>query len=453
MLFLPQKGAVERNDVSELRDLLSCEKKNQSKELTIALERAILKKSDDSSACVELLLQHGANPNGMDGSGIPYLVTAIDAGCHRVAHLLLQNGSDVNSTRIKDGATALHRAVLNNDIEGVQLLLNCDADVNRKDESNKTALLYCCVNSFSAGASLILRSRDAHETDVTDETGSTCLLWCLSHRNMDLACRLLSLRANINVTNNKGRNAFLNASESGMLEIVQEILRMGTDIQHTDSENNSGLLLAAKNKHIQTVLFLIDKGASLNTADTENRTALLYLTEYPDVVKLLLQEGACPNILTNQGDTPLLVATVMGHVASTCDLLQNGADPVVTSEIFYLTLPLQAALYNADFSITQMLFTASVELGSDLSWLDDFLMNPQFQNRVLTDEKTRRVYEWIKEEMTAVEFVFPSLQNLCRWVIRDQIGDVCMERKIKRLPLPTSLKEFLHLKSLQQYCS
>ena len=98
-----------------------------------------------------------------------------------------------------------------------------------------------------------------------------------------------------------------------------------------------------------------------------------------------------------------------------------------------------------------MIFTASVELGSDLSWLDDFLSNQQFQSRVASDENTRTVYEWIRGEMEHVEYKFPPLQNLCRWVIRDHIGDIGMHRKITSLPLPQSLKAFLLLKPLEQF--
>ena len=66
--------AIEQNDYDRLNELLVESRPCKPKEATAALQRAILKKTDDSAPCIQLLLSKHADPNSTDGRGTPFVV-------------------------------------------------------------------------------------------------------------------------------------------------------------------------------------------------------------------------------------------------------------------------------------------------------------------------------------------------------------------------------------------
>ncbi|MEQ8953869.1 MAG: ankyrin repeat domain-containing protein, partial [Gammaproteobacteria bacterium] len=75
-----------------------------------------------------LLLESGADVNGLAGNGASPLVIAIHSGHTELAELLLQNNADPDA--IGAGYNALHAAVLRGDLQSVRALLARGADAN-----------------------------------------------------------------------------------------------------------------------------------------------------------------------------------------------------------------------------------------------------------------------------------------------------------------------------------
>ena len=96
--------------------------------------------------CQSYLFNFGGKPEDIaalnQGIGIGWVMRATDEGDRRkLVSFLLKKGVDINALDQRSGITALHTAVLENDLPAVELLLNNNAKTSVKDRTHgKTPL-------------------------------------------------------------------------------------------------------------------------------------------------------------------------------------------------------------------------------------------------------------------------------------------------------------------------
>ncbi|KAF6198125.1 hypothetical protein GE061_007872 [Apolygus lucorum] len=95
--------------------------------------------TDDMSLlkCLNLLLEHGADPTVSDWMGATPLLHAVRQNRQQLALRLIDTGCSIN-TPDSEGWTPLFHAVQNNDLSTVQLLIDCGAKINLVDRSGRT---------------------------------------------------------------------------------------------------------------------------------------------------------------------------------------------------------------------------------------------------------------------------------------------------------------------------
>jgi ankyrin repeat protein len=109
------------------------------------------------------------------------------------------------------GHTPLMRAALDGNTESVKELIRQGADINQRDDSDRTALMFAVIN-----------------------------------RHYETMKVLLEYGADVNAKSNKGGTALMAAALAGDLGIVQALLDKGADLHATLSETNeSAATLAA----------------------------------------------------------------------------------------------------------------------------------------------------------------------------------------------------------------
>ena len=105
--------------------------------------------------------------------------------------------------------------------------------------------------------------------------------------------------------------------------------RVGGEVYYFKDGKVSPLISAALHGHNDVVQLLLDKGAEPNLSDQNGNTALLYAAfrGHLDVVQLLLNRGADVNMADYYGTTPLHWAAEIGHKHVVKLLLDRGAEP------------------------------------------------------------------------------------------------------------------------------
>jgi ankyrin repeat protein len=122
-----------------------------------------------------------------------------------------------------------------------------------------------------------------------------------------------------------------------------------------DSEGSSPLMHATLNGDLNILKLLLQRGADPNVRNYDGATALLWAVDDLAKVKLLLDAGADVNAKTKHGSTALLAACLrFGSGAITAELLKHGAD-VAVMDSEDLTPLLRAAMSGDTETMKQLL--------------------------------------------------------------------------------------------------
>ena len=128
------------------------------------------------------------------------------------------------------------------------------------------------------------------------------------------------------------------AAERGNVDIIRRVLSsFMVDMNFKTERNRSPLILAARKGHKDVVKLLLDRGAEPNMADQYGGTPLHFaaLEGHKDVVQLLLDGGAEPNMADEHEFTPLHLAAFKGHKDVVQLLLDKGAQPNRLFNLFF----------------------------------------------------------------------------------------------------------------------
>ena len=452
LIFLPAE-AVEQNDLIQLKELLAAQRSPKPRELTSALEIAVMKRSDDYAECIQLLLHYGANPDGHNGSGTPFLHLAADANCHQILKLLIKYKCNVNIRR-EDGSTAIHRAAWHGHMECLSALLDANADVSVLDSVGRTPLLVAVQRNQMKVAKVLLAMKPS--LDLCDNNNRSVLYWVVFHQNTALVSDILS-RGCCRVLNHHadtdGMTPLILAVHTGNANIVQMLLDAGALPDLRDSSGMTAINVAAAYDRLTCLRRLISAGCDVNVHDPEGRVPLMMLLNHPDVTELLLDAGADPNITAEHCVTSLWLATAHQFVVSVKLLLQYNARVDVPSGSDGNKLPLQIAMYGGSLPLVKMLLITSVAMAVDLRWLQDYLSNDNLRSQSALDAKVAVVIQWVSDVFD--QFYRPqdppTLKCSCRTFLRRKLGSRALFSRIESLHLPQPLKDYLKLKELDQH--
>jgi ankyrin repeat protein len=269
--------------------------------------------------------------------------------------LLSNSGANIDLMKL-DGDAALHIAIYKADNDAVKILLQNGADPNLLQQSSRqrssrddsphhpTLTRY---NSYQPrrSAHLDLPSLESYRPDSLKHKSNnkykgiprTPLCLAIDNSNLAIVNLLLESGANPNLTPPGHADPLLKAVASGLEGIVSALLRKGADA--SSATGNTSLGEAIKLGHVAIVALLLEHGAKVNPPQTNSLAGTpLHLAirrctidtvesvEWYDIVKILLQEGANPNLLDNDGMSPLHLAIVKGLPKVVEVLVENGAD-------------------------------------------------------------------------------------------------------------------------------
>lgn len=138
--------AISKDNADEVRKVLASSP--NAKILANALDSknwTALMRAVGDDKLVKILLEFGADPNGVSDRGVHSLREAAAGNHPESIRLLLKAGANVNLAD-KSGITPLMIAVSQGSPEGTKILIDAGADVNAQDKSN-TNVMYWAEHS------------------------------------------------------------------------------------------------------------------------------------------------------------------------------------------------------------------------------------------------------------------------------------------------------------------
>ena len=274
------------------------------------------------AALTTRLLAAGANPNIALPSGETPLMVAAKRGNLDVVRALLKGGANANAAEANAGQTALMVAISEHHGQVVDELVKGGADVELASKGGFTPLMFAAQQGEPDSTRILLKA--GAKTDVVQpKSGLTALIIASAMAHPESVDLLLDAGANPNARDANGYaplHKVVRDSDYGIdmdtkdavLKIVKSLLKHGADPNLRMQQDKAKLAAEIKaganafygKRTTVTVTEIVLSGATpiLLAAETNNL----------DVIKVLVENEADPNIPTEQGTTALIMAAGAG---------------------------------------------------------------------------------------------------------------------------------------------
>ncbi len=173
---------------------------------------------------------------------------------------------------------------------------------------------------------------DGAALEARDAQGRTALLLATHGNRVDAARVLIEAGADVNAKDRLQDSAYLHAGARGLDGILALTLSHGADLSSTNRYGGTALIPAAERGHVTTVRMLLRAGVAVDHVNRLQWTALLEAIllgdggpRHTQIVQLLLEAGADPELADGEGVTPLAHARQRGFAAIETLLRQHGA--------------------------------------------------------------------------------------------------------------------------------
>ncbi|MGP7733056.1 ankyrin repeat domain-containing protein [Oceanimonas smirnovii] len=180
-------------------------------------------------------------------------------------------------------------------------------------------------------AAIVELLNNGAKIESRDDKGRTALMLATRHNRVNAARVLIEAGADVNAKDDINDSPYLYAGARGHNEILALTLAHGADLASTNRYGGTALIPAAERGHVDTVSMLIAAGVNVNHINRLHWTALMEAIvlgqggpAHTQIVALLLEAGADPNIADADGITPLQHARQRGYTTMAQLLEQAG---------------------------------------------------------------------------------------------------------------------------------
>ncbi|KAE8582960.1 hypothetical protein XENTR_v10020398 [Xenopus tropicalis] len=366
--------------------------------------------SEEFLALNELLERHSQSSFYKEGVSYSLLKVA-ELGMVPSAKILLQFGADLSFEDPVTYYTALHIAVLRNQPEMVELLVQSGADINKRDRIHESSPL-----------------------DLASEEPER--LPCLQ--------RLLELSADVNAADKNGKTALLHAlaSSDGVqihnIENIRLLLEGGADVKATTKDYDTVF---------SCIIFLLGE-----TVGCDQEEAKLINHFCFRVSQLLIAHGADPSECpSHESLTHTCLKSFKLHFPLLRFLLESGASyncsqhgPSCWSGFHIVLERLCSYLGTCDeCDSLQLLQKAECALDLMIAHSPQVKLPRNFEiNTAGCNTHVDKVVALL-QSLKQLEHSPPTLKHLCRVFIRQRLRPWPVDVKVKALPLPDRLKWYL----------
>lgn len=257
----------------------------------------------------------------------------------------------------------VHAAAGFGHIKILSLLNKYKCDMNAKTRNHKTPLYYA-LKTHQLDVIDYLLGLGVDVNVLVYPEKHTPLHEAIHLRYMDVVKKLLSVKnLKINTRNTRGETPLVHATRTHFLEAFDSLLEAGAKCDVQDEKGNTALMMGVI-RGMDYVRPLIKKGANLNIRNKRNQTALSFalhilISEDPEMVCYLVENGADPNIVGDDGNPPIVLSSIVGAFEVAQKLIKHGVEVTSRNEQGYNAL--HVAAWNGYTDIVNLLLKTGME--------------------------------------------------------------------------------------------
>jgi ankyrin repeat protein len=357
----------------------------------------------------EALIRAGAKVTARTREGVLPLQLAAINGSAPMIDRLLKAGADANASLTPAGDTAVMMAARSGATGAIRVLREAGANLNAKESWGGTTALMWAVSEGHADAAKLLieggadvnaRSNYVAAANGRGFEGRTPVASRADAKSEEFASGWLT--------------PLMLAAREGAPELAGVLLDAGADVNAAAGDGKTALAMAIFNGNYAVASLLVDRKADVNKADAQRFTPLFWAVDrrnmetapnFPwmvtvdplPLIRTLLDAGANPNALVNntprarmrEGSPRIVFATALMRAAFAADLelvkllLDRGADPKIISRDGETMVSAAAGLafihgYHRGKAPAERLEVVKlfVGLGNDVNQADDYGITP-----------------------------------------------------------------------------
>ncbi|KAJ8674723.1 hypothetical protein QAD02_010509 [Eretmocerus hayati] len=264
--------------------------------LILVMERRYARRSKTASEVIQNLYL-GIDVDARDGYGFTFLMNAIESQQIEIVEMLLRCGADLNlGYGAKDHGRPLFDAVEKGQTEIIRLLLNFGANIEvleTKCESIRLAIGWSDIMTFSY---LLDMELDPNLSLSDNRYSESLLIGAVRNRLDTLVDKLLGYTIDLDVQDYDGKCALYYAVLHENVNIVRKLLDAGANPNMYDDDDHYLLATPIQTRNDEIVLMLIENGANMENIHVERRWANLALyTNQLGLFYKLVKKGANVN--------------------------------------------------------------------------------------------------------------------------------------------------------------
>ncbi|HUQ51576.1 MAG TPA: ankyrin repeat domain-containing protein, partial [Gammaproteobacteria bacterium] len=257
-------------------------------------------------------IQAEGRPKSLDSGGFTPLLYAARENCMACVDTLLEKGADIDLPD-PDGVTPLHVAIMNANWDLAKRLIEAGADVQQWDIYGEAPL-------FTAVGGRSRNDGGRASIDPPNQATGLDIVKLLLERGANPNMQLFFRPANVNgATNTRGSTPLIRAAANNDLEVVKLLLEHGADatVYMADRQTPIHAALAGRANEkdaLELIKVLHDAGTDVNVValivhiqEVRGGSALHYAVRkrYKEVIRLLASYGADMNLKDQDGLTAL----------------------------------------------------------------------------------------------------------------------------------------------------
>ena len=293
-------------------------------------------------------------------------------------------GCSVNDCS-NDGTTPLGTAIVKENLEIVQMLIEKGADANMtyevETEDGKIFLMSPLIEGLEMENSdivLFLIVEACVNLNVKDSKGASPLHISVYNSMADIVEKLLECDVSINAKDDEGVTLLIIAAQEGDRNILKTLLQKNAQIDEQDLSGSTALMVAVKQYLFEDVSeetrecveMLLEWNADVNATDNENNNVLMQCdeawSEANEELRLALIRAGCSiNQQNDKGENHLVQAVESAHINVIEELIAHGADVNICVNNFYTPLDVTVGDWESDedecLRITEILLSEGAD--------------------------------------------------------------------------------------------